>query len=65
MAHGGYVSSCQEPKSGKKNRQKKCISVTDAHYLGNTFDGVNENQTSSPLAVASLIIFSAGTLVLL
>lgn len=42
-----------------------CYSMcTDAHYPDNTFDGVNENQTS-PLAVASLIIFSVRTLDLL
>lgn len=31
-----------------------------AHYLNNVFDEVNENQTSSPPAVASLIIFFFG-----
>lgn len=64
---GGYIKSCQKTKKWKKKQSKPvhvCNSVyTDAHYLDSMFDGGNENQTSSPLAVASLIIFfSVGTL---
>lgn len=68
MAHGGgTLKAAKKPRSGKKKQSKPvhvCYSVyTDAHYLDSMFDGENENQTSSPLAVASLIIFfSVGTL---
>lgn len=56
---GDVRQVAKRQKVKKKPTQKSAflLQYVDAHYLDNMFHGVNENQTSSPLADASLIIF--------